>query len=176
VIEIDSDLMGSLSSLAIGLGLDSRAIFLVPALAFCEALLGLGLFISGAFLLATAMITYSAQPDSLPLILILAFLGAFSADTIGYFSGYLFSDTINKTAFMRKYRKAREKFSSLVDRSMLLAICAGRLTPFLRSVTPFLAGSMGLRPARFLVFDVIACTIWVSGLASILLLIPGNVN
>ena len=149
---------------------------MVPVLAFCEALLGLGLFVSGAFLLATAMITYSAQPDILPLILMLAFIGAFSADTIGYFVGYFFSDRVNRTAFMGKYRKARERFRSLVDRSMLLAICAGRLTPFLRSVTPFLAGSMGLRPTRFLVFDLIACTIWVTGLASILLLIPGSVD
>ena len=158
------------------MGVDGRAIILVPALAFCEALLGLGLFISGAFLLAAALITYSAQPEILPLLLLLAFFGAFSADTIGYFVGYLFSDRISHTAFMRRYRRAQGKFNSLVDRSMLLAICAGRLTPFLRSVTPFLAGSIGLRPVRFLVFDFIACSLWVSGLATMLLLIVGGVD
>ena len=168
--------MGSFSALAINLGLDSRTIFLVPALAFCEALLGIGLFVSGAFLLAAALITYSAQPEILPLLLLLAFIGAFSADTIGYSVGYFFADRISQTGFMEKYRKARKKFDSLVERSMLLAICAGRLTPFLRSVTPFLAGSIGLRPARFLVFDFIACAIWISGLASILLLIPAGAD
>ena len=168
--------MSSFSSVAVNLGLESRAIFLVPALAFCEALLGLGLFISGAFLLAAAVITYSAQPEILPVLLVLAFIGAFSADTIGYLIGYLFSERISRTAFMGRYKKARKKFDSLVDRSMLLAICAGRLTPFLRSVTPFLAGSIGLRPVRFLVFDFIACTVWISGLAGILLLIPGGTD
>ena len=105
-------------------------------------------------------------------MLVLGFVGAFSADLIGYGAGYLFAARINRTGILSRYKKARDKFSALVDRSMLLAICAGRLTPFLRSVTPFLAGSFGLKPVRFLVFDLIACSIWVSGLATILLLLP----
>ena len=171
-----SDIMAVFHDLASNHDLGTRGLFLVPLLAFCEACLGLGLFVSGAFLLATAMITYGADPSGLMLILLLAFLGAFSADSVGYFIGYLFSDKLHKREFMRKYGEARDKFSSLVDRSMLLAICVGRLTPFLRSVTPFLAGSMGLRPARFLFFDLIACVIWVSGLAFILLMIPGSAD
>ena len=171
-MELPLNLMQEIKTLLGDLENSSYGILLVPLFAFCEAILGLGLFVSGIFLVGTCMLIYSAQPDLLPFMLVRGFAGAFSADLIGYGAGYLFAARINRTGILNRYKKARDKFSALVDRSMLLAICAGRLTPFLRSVTPFLAGSFGLKPFRFLVFDLIACSIWVSGLATILLLLP----
>ena len=148
-----------------------QLIFLVPVCAFLEACLGIGLFVSGIFTVSVSLLIYSTQPEMLPVILALAFTGAIASDTTGFFVGYFFSDQISKTRFIKRYEKSRERFYDLVDKSMLGAICIGRLTPALRSLTPFMAGALALRPARFLMFDAIACAIWVTGLALILILI-----
>ncbi len=159
------------SSDAVSLGLIT-----VPVLAFCEALVGLGLFVSGVILVGTCLLLVNSDPELLPQILVLAFVGALSADLIGYGIGYIFSERVMQTQLMSRYGDAKDRFRSLVDRSMLLAICTGRLTPMLRSLTPFLAGSVGVRPARFFLFDIIACSIWVTGLATILTILPGAID
>jgi membrane protein DedA with SNARE-associated domain len=148
----------------------------VPVLAFCEALLGLGLFVSGILLVGTCLLLVNSDPGLLPQILVLAFAGALSSDLLGYGIGYIFSERVMQTQLMSRYGDAKDRFRSLVDRSMLLAICTGRLTPMLRSLTPFLAGSLGVRPARFVIFDLIACSIWVTGLATILTILPGAID
>ncbi len=152
----------------------SLGLAVVVVLAFSEAMLGLGRFVSGVLLVGISMLLVSIEPQVLPQILGLAFIGALSADLLGYGIGYRLSDRIMDSGLMTRYRAASDRFHQLVERSMLLAVCAGRLTPFLRSITPFLAGSLGVQPWRFLLFDLIACSIWVTGLGAILLFLPGG--
>ena len=77
------------SSDAVSLGLIT-----VPVLAFCEALVGLGLFVSGVILVGTCLLLVNSDPELLPQILVLAFVGALSADLIGYGIGYIFSERV----------------------------------------------------------------------------------
>ena len=69
----------------------SSAVLLVPMLAFAEACLGIGLFISGAFLVIVSSILFFTELASLPFICALATLGAAAGGSLrvlfGLFSG-----------------------------------------------------------------------------------------
>ena len=53
------------------------------------------------------------------------------------------------------------------------AIILGRLVTAVRSVVPVLVGVSGMSPLRFTIADLIACTIWTTGLG---LLVTGINN
>lgn len=69
-------------------------IYLVPALAFLESCAGIGLFVSGVFLLSTTTLLYTAEPASLSTILMLAFAGALLGDHSGYLVGRLSGERV----------------------------------------------------------------------------------
>ncbi|MBO6564329.1 MAG: DedA family protein [Pseudomonadales bacterium] len=139
-------------------------IVVIPILAFLEACAVIGIFVSGVFLLSTATLLYSTGNSTIVEIVPLAFLGAMAGDHTGYFLGRIIGDRFWRAPIMRRYEKRKYKVHDLLEKSAPLAICAGRLTPALRSITPIVAGISGLSPTRFLAFDILACAIWATGL------------
>lgn len=67
-------------------------------------------------------------------------------------------------------RAREQEIHRLLQRSAPLAITMGRLVPAARSITPVFAGFSGVTPLQFLLYDLIACSIWALGL---LLLVTG---
>ncbi len=53
------------------------------------------------------------------------------------------------------------------------AIIIGRLMTAIRSVVPLLTGISGLSPARYTIYDLIACTIWTTGLGLLVIGLDG---
>ena len=144
-------------------------LLLVPLLAFLECVFFVGLFVSGVFLLSTCSIIYAQGNTSLSLIVMLAFAGAMSGDHIGYYFGHRTAPYLWRFRWFRRQiinRKiAYRKFNRLLIHSAPWAICVGRLIPAVRSVSPALAGIAGIKPIQFFAYDLIACSIWVSGLS-----------
>jgi membrane-associated protein len=153
--------------------LPPQTIILVPLFAFLESCLFVGLFVSGIFLLSTVSIIYAQGDTSLFLLIPLSFMGALIGDHIGFFAGSQVAPLLWKKKWVRKKlvkrKVAYRKFRNLMINSAPWAICVGRLSPPLRSISPVLAGTSGLKPVQFFAYDVLACTIWASGLTALVL-------
>ncbi len=140
------------------------AFFIIPAVAFLEATVGIGLFVSGAILLSICTVLYAQDFATLWQMLPLAFLGATTADHMGYFLGRRFGPDFHHTSFAKKYKSNLGKAEALLLKHGELSIIIGRLVPAVRSIVPLLTGVSGLSTAKYIRYDIIACGIWVSGL------------
>jgi membrane-associated protein len=139
-------------------------VLLIPLLAFIESCLGIGLFVSGIFLLSTCTLLYGQQLVGIPVIAISALLGAISGDLVGYMAGKLIGPGLKTARLFNRFEPNIVKAETLFSNSAGIAICVGRLIPAVRSITPMLAGISGLPTRKYLLFDLVACTLWVSAL------------
>jgi membrane-associated protein len=140
------------------------ALLVVPIIAFLEATLGIGIFISGVILLATCTVMYTEQIASLAQILPLAFAGALISDHCGFYIGRWAGPKFYHTKFGIKHQLRFEKAEKFIDQFSWSAVILGRLITAIRSLVPFVIGVSGMRPLRFSVFDTLACVIWTTGL------------
>lgn len=154
-------------------GLPSQALLVVPLLAFLESCIFVGLFVSGVFLLGSVSLIYAGGDTHLFLLIALAFLGALTGDHLGYFIGLRAAPALWKKRWIRKKivqrKEAFRKTQNLLIKSSPWAICVGRLTPPIRSIAPVLAGACRISPARFFLYDLLACSIWATGLTLLVL-------
>ena len=132
----------------------------MPFLAFAEACVGIGLFVSGLILFAVCITLYSTDIVSLWQIAPLAFCGALLGDHVGFYTGAYFGPRIHQFSLAKRYQTQLQKAESLVLRFGAAAIFIGRFIPAIRSVLPVLLGVSGFRPARYNVLDVTACAAW----------------
>ena len=149
------------------------ALIIVPIIAFLEACLGVGLFISGIILLSVCTIMYTENIATLAQMLPLAFLGATAADHSGYYIGRWLGPRFHLTKFAIKQKKTLDRAEGLILKFGELAIIFGRLMTAIRSLIPLLTGVSGVSPLKYSIYDLIACTIWTTGLG---LLIVGIDN
>jgi membrane-associated protein len=147
-------------------------IYLVPTLAFLESCAGIGLFVSGVFLLSTTTLLYTTGSASLTAILVLGFSGALLGDYSGFMVGRLLGGRVWHISWLKNREQTRSKVQAQLESSAPMTICVGRLIPLLRSLTPVVAGVSGMSWRKFLACDVLACTIWASGLYLILTNLP----
>ena len=143
------------------------ALLLVWTLAFLEACPGIGLFITGALLLATATSLYTNGVVELPHIMFFAFLGASISDHLGYYIGRWLGPRFHHSRFARKYHERVEQAEALFQKHGATAIVIGRLVPAIRSMTPLFTGISGLSKTRFSLVDLFACGVWALGLGTL---------
>lgn len=137
---------------------------LILCLAFLEACPGIGLFISGALLLTTATIMYNLELVNPALIVALAMVAAFSADHLGFYLGRYIGPKFHHSNLAKNRAQAIAKGEDMIRRFGPFAIAIGRLIPAIRSLVPMLVGISGMSKRKFLLFDLIACSIWGLGL------------
>jgi membrane-associated protein len=151
----------------------TEMLLLVPLPAFLKSCFIAGLFISGIFLFTTCAIIYGQGDVNLATIVTLAFMGALAGDHTGYILSYTAAPKLWQSRWIRRElvrRKAAFRlFNRLLKDSALWAICIGRLIPAIRSISPAAAGIAGIKPMQFLAYDLLACTIWATGLSFLLL-------
>ncbi|MCG8415321.1 MAG: DedA family protein [Pseudomonadales bacterium] len=133
---------------------------LVPALAFLESCLGIGLFVSGALLLIVASVLFSTGVASLELIVPLAMSGALAGDHVGFYAGYLIGPRFHHSDFAAKYGQQIQRADALIARFGGFAIFVGRFVPAIRSIVPAVVGISGFSRRKFFVLDVLACISW----------------
>ena len=145
----------------------------MPTIAFLEACPGIGIFISGAILLSVCTVLYTQGIATLPQILPLAFLGATIADHSGYYLGRWIGPGFHHTGFAIKRKAIFDKTEAMLVNHGEIAIIIGRLMTAIRSVVPLLAGISGLCPAKYTLYDLIACAIWTTGLGLLVIGLDG---
>jgi membrane-associated protein len=136
----------------------------VPVIAFLEATLGIGVFVSGVILLATCTVMYTEQIATLAQMLPLAFAGALLSDHCGFYIGRWAGPKFHHTKFGIKHQARFKKAEKFIERFSWSAVILGRLMTAIRSFVPFVIGVSGMKPIQFSVFDILACAIWTTGL------------
>lgn len=142
---------------------------LVPLCAFAEACVGVGLLVSGIFLLLVTSALYNNDIAALELILPLAFAGALLGDHTGYYFGRALGPRFHQLKLARKYESSINRSEDLIRRYGSAALFIGRFIPAIRSVIPVLVGISGFERLRYSVIDALACLAWVLALAGILI-------
>jgi membrane protein DedA with SNARE-associated domain len=136
-------------------------------LAFLEACPGIGLFISGVLLLATATALYTNDVLSLEQVAMCAFAGAIIADHLGFYLGRFVGPKIHHSDFAHRHSARIAKTEHLLRRFGLAAIPVGRLLPAVRSITPMLLGLSSVSRWQFSVIDALACAFWAAALGAL---------
>ena len=102
------------------------ALIIVPIIAFLEAFVGIGLFISGAILLSVCTILYVEQIAGLEQILPLVFFGATLSDHSGYYIGRFVGPKLHDTQFAIKRAAVLEKTENAIVKYGVFSIFLGR--------------------------------------------------
>lgn len=132
----------------------------MPAIAFLEAVVGIGFFIPGVVLLSVCTILYTEQIATLQQILPLAFCGAVISDHSGFYIGRLTGRSFHKTKFAHKRAKMIEKAEANIVKYGVFAIFFGRFMTPIRSIVPLLTGASGMPRLRYTMYDVVSCLVW----------------
>jgi len=145
------------------------AIILVPVLAFAEAFVGIGLLISGVFLLLVATGIYTSALAPIETIVMLALFGAFLGDQAGFYLGRLLGPRFHHSRVAGRYQKSLDNAELMVRKHGSAVIFIGRFLPAIRSVIPAMLGLSGFDRIRYLLLDAVACLLWSAALGTIVL-------
>lgn len=139
--------------------------------AFIESFILSGILIpfSSAILFSTCVYIYNV--DLLPLYIIApaALLGANLGDTSGFIFGKRVGPKILETKFFIKRHRNIVRTKNFLARRGTYAVIIGRFIPAIRPITPFLLGISNIKPIRFYMADCVACLMWGSALAVLVL-------
>ena len=141
---------------------------MIVGLGFIEACPGIGLFVSGVILFGVASFLFVEDLFSIVQIVPCAMLGGFLADQFGYWLGRRLGPNLKESTMMRPHASRLDRAEILIRRFGPLAAVGGRFLTMIRSVVPLLLGMAGLSWSRYLLWDLIAVSIW--GLGFVLLL------
>lgn len=141
---------------------------MIVGLGFIEACPGIGLFVSGVILFGVASFLFVEDLYSIVQIVPCAMLGGFLADQFGYSLGRRLGPNLKESKMMRPHASRLDRAEILIRRFGPLAAVGGRFLTMIRSVVPLLLGMAGLSWPRYLLWDLIAVSIW--GLGFVLLL------
>ena len=136
----------------------------VLSFAFLEACPGVGLFVSGIFLLSICTLLYAQDMLPLGFMMALAFSGACLSDHLGFYAGRWIGPKFHRTKFATNRRDVVKRAEEVVKRFGVFSILFGRLIPAVRSKVPLLVGISGFDRLKFTAIDIFACTIWSGGL------------
>jgi len=137
---------------------------MVPIIAFLEAFVGIGLFVSGVILLSVCTILYVEQIATIQQMVPLAFFGALISDHSGYYIGRLMGPRFHHTQFAVKRARMLSKAEKSIVKFGAFAIFLGRFMTPIRSIIPLLTGISGMTRAKYTFYDLIACALWSSAL------------
>ena len=143
------------------------AILFVPLFAFAEACIGIGLFVSGVFLVAVSSIVVDQQLASLPVIASLAFFGAVAGDHVGFYVGRWVGPHFHHIGVVEKRKASFERAEKLIRYYGPFAVFIGRFIPAIRSIIPALLGITDFEKVKFSILDSLACLLWATALAAI---------
>ena len=142
------------------------AIFLF---AFMESFI-LSFMVSSLILFSICVFAYNTDILALEIIVLLAVLGSHLGDMSGFFFGKKLGPTILGTKFIKKREKNINKARRFLERNGSYSVVLGRFIPAIRSIVPFLLGISNLKPVRFYISDVIACSLWGAALALLVII------
>ena len=130
--------------------------------------MGVGLFISGIFLVAIATLILDQEAASLYSITVLAFIGALLGDHVGYYAGRWMGPQVEQIDLIKKRQESFNKGTRILKKFGPFAIFFGRFIPAIRSIIPALLGVTKFERVKFTLLDTLACSLWSGALAAII--------
>ncbi|MER3481319.1 MAG: DedA family protein [Meiothermus sp.] len=118
-----------------------------------------GFFLPGDTLLITVGLLAAAEKMSLPVSLLALFLGSILGNNLGYYWGRLLGPRLKTRVRPDLYARGQRFFL----RFGALAIVFGPFVPVVRTLTPFLSGSLGIPWPRFALLNLIGSILWTQG-------------
>jgi len=109
-------------------------------LACFESLIGIGLFVSGVFLLGIASYLLSQEIISSTQLAITAAGGAILGDHVGFFFGRFLGPRLHHTRLFIRHADRILKTEDMIARWGGIAVPIGRFVPAIRSIVPALLG------------------------------------
>lgn len=146
-----------------------HAVLLVPLFAFMETCVGIGLFVSGLFLVIICSIFYANGWAGVPMMALLAAVGSSLGDHAGFYIGRAIGPGVHHLKIVERHRDKLARSEAMVRRYGAWAIFIGRFLPAIRSLVPATLGISGFDRLRYTLLDVTACGLWALGLAGIVL-------
>lgn len=151
-------------------GLHGSVLYLIVfLLAFGEAAVGADLVVPGEVGLVVASAAAAQGDLSLPVVIVVAVIGAVAGDSMSWFLGRRFGPPlVRRWAFTRKYLEPKlESAQAHFERRGGWSVFAARWVGALRAVVPAVAGMAGMPYPRFLAWEIPAAIGWVSVIASL---------
>jgi membrane-associated protein len=134
------------------------------AIVFCETGLVVTPFLPGDSLLfaSGAIAAMPSHPLSLPLLLLIFFVAAFTGDNTNYFIGRFLGHKVYEKDYKLIRRKYLDQTHAFYEKHGGKTLIIARFMPIIRTFAPFVAGVGSMRYLRFLLFSIIGNIIWVS--------------
>jgi membrane protein DedA with SNARE-associated domain len=123
----------------------------------------LGTFLEGETVLLLAGFLAHRGYLSLPLVMLVAFAGTFSGDQLWFFLGHFKGLPYLERRPVWKQRAKR--IFELLRRHQIPVVLGFRFVYGMRNLTPFVIGSSGFRPWRFVLLNAVGGAIWVAVIA-----------
>ncbi len=145
----------------------NSALAIIPLIAFLESCIGIGLFVSGLFLVLAASLLYVNELGGLVPIMLLALLGASLGDHVGYYVGRALGPGFHHLGVVQRHGQRLAQAETLVRRYGAYAIFIGRFIPAIRSLIPAMLGISAFARLRYTLLDLAACLLWALALGAI---------
>ncbi|HEU0051124.1 MAG TPA: DedA family protein, partial [Patescibacteria group bacterium] len=129
---------------------------------FCETGFVVTPFLPGDSLLFAAGTFAALHSLSLWILFLILVFAAILGDTINYWIGRTIGHRIVESRTRWISQKGMERTNLFFAKHGGLAIFLGRFVPIIRTFIPFIAGFGSMKYRRFLAFNVIGGTLWVS--------------
>jgi len=130
-------------------------------LTFLEAGIVLCPFLPGNTLLFIAGALAAGGALDVRLLLLVSFLAAISSDSINYWFGRMLGYAILQSRYLEFITPEQiERVHGFYERHGGRAILIARFFPYIRPLSPFIAGAVDIEYPRFLRYDLVACALW----------------
>ena len=133
--------------------------------AFMESFILSGLLVSSVILFSVCVFVFNMEILPLYAIVPIAILGAHSGDMSGFYFGKTVGSKLLQTKFLKKREKTINRAQRFLDKTGSYTVITGRFIPAVRPIVPFLLGISDIKPVRFYIADIIACSLWGAALA-----------
>ena len=129
-------------------------------LAVAIAIEGVGIPAPGQSLLIVAVILAISNQLSMPLVLIIATISAFSGNLVGYFIGRKFGDVLLRKNWIKP--KTEQRLQNLINRYGMIAIVMSRFIEGLKQYLSLGCGIAKMPLRNFILGNGIATAIWIA--------------
>ncbi|MGB0467192.1 MAG: VTT domain-containing protein [Pontibacterium sp.] len=139
----------------------AHGVFLATALlSLLESLAFVGMLVPGVAVLASLSWIAGQQALSLPFLLLCAFSGAVIGDGISFALGHYSAPWIAKRHTLQDHPRWLLQGQAFFRRYGGSSILLGRFIGPVRALIPFIAGSCGMKPRRFLFYNLLSAALW----------------
>src|SRR5690606_29420179 len=133
---------------------------LIFLIAFCDAIVVLGIVVPALPLLFAIGALIGLGHIDGPYAITCAALGAFAGDGIGYWVGRRWGSRLREHWPFRRYPQLLDRGEQVFRRHGIKGIVIARFVGAIRAFVPAIAGRRGMRPRRYLPMSLLACFLW----------------